>query len=113
MIEPIANGKRSIYCAATPELFNGIFNILIRDMCGDDDVALFCRHYDYKEVVELFKEYEVLWADGVKKVKEVYDINEDPKNNRTTFHMGQDNVCIEQYNGENDTKQWTDMVIIK
>lgn len=113
MTEQIADGKKSIYCTATPEIFNRTFDVLVRDMCGDDDHVLFCKYYDYRQVVEIFKEHEMLWGDGsIRKAKELYVISEEPERNRVVFSMGQDNVCIEQYDEKNNLAQW-DLVIIK
>lgn len=115
---PVADGKRSIYCPAEPEHFSSTFNALVRGVWsagGDGDGALFCRHYEYTAVAEIFAEYEIDMLDGKKiKMKDMYKIHTYPNEKRILFtDESNENISIEQWSGENDAKPWTDIVIIK
>lgn len=113
-----ADGKRSIYCDAKLEYFTSTFNALVRGVWsagGDGDGALFCRHYNYVEVADIFGDYEAEMTDGTKrKMKDMYKRHEYPDEKRVLFtDESNENISIEQWEGSNDIENWTDIVIIK
>ena len=112
----VADGRRSIFCTPEPKHFDLVFAALYDGVIsagGDGDGALFCKYYNYKDVAELFKEYEVRWAYGTKKIKEIYTVSYDPDASRVLFCSWQECICIEQFGEKSDFDHWMDVVIVK
>lgn len=85
------------------QLLNLFFETLLRGTwsAGGDGLGLFiCRYDDYKEVANLFKEYEVIFADNSKgKVKDIYQVHEENDKGLILFTDGSnENIIISNSN---------------
>ena len=104
-----------MYSEATKERFEPIFYQLWKGMLsagGDGDSALFLRYHDYKEVAELFKEYEVEYHDKSRhKMKEFFSISEDGKS--FIFHEHQESITIGEFDiAKFKPSHYTELIII-